>query len=322
MNAIIQPFHYTTSDTDPAKAFDYYHHSVTKHFIPAGCESPNREGFYGEVSGQQCGQLVVGRYSATQHIWDRTDHDVRTRPDDDMVVLLLESGSAQMQQVGRHTVLRPGDVMIFDGARSFRHDVMPGSVILIRIPRPLMRANLSNAEKYVNLKMADGLSIQPLIAGLIRECYGLPPDVNQAVKMKLASALLNTLSVALESHSTGVVESYDSRSLFEKSLSIIDSKMEDPDLTVAKIAELIHVSERTLSRAFARQGELASRVLWRRRLERSYRLLEERGGDQVTQVAFACGFSDLAHFSRSFKKLYGTSPSKLSKRITPPASSE
>jgi len=140
--------------------------------------------------------------------------------------------------------------------------------------------------------------------------------------MKLASALINTLSVALESHSTGVVESYDSRSLFEKSLSIIDSKMEDPDLTVAKIAELIHVSERTLSRAFARQGELASRVLWRRRLERSYRLLEERGGDQVTQVAFACGFSDLAHFSRSFKKLYGTSPSKLSKRITPPASSE
>jgi AraC-like DNA-binding protein len=305
------PFNYSTSNVEPGKAFEYYQHSVTKHFIPAECKASKRDGFFGEVNGHQCGQLLAGRYAATHHIWNRTDQDVRTKPDDDMVALLLESGSAEMQQVGRHIVMRPGDVMLFDGARSFRHDMMPGSVLLVRIPRTLMKANISNAEKYVNFKISDGLSIQPLIAGLIREVYLRSPEANQAAKVKLANALLSTLSAALEMHSTGVIESYDSRSLFEKSLSIIDSRIDDPELTVEKIAQLLYVSERTLSRVFARQGVLASKVLWNRRLERGYKMLKERGSCQVTQVAFACGFNDLAHFSRSFKKMYGMSPSKL-----------
>ena len=311
MSASVPSFSYTTETVDVGKAFEYYHHSVTSHFIPAECKAFNRENFHGEVNGHRCGQLLAGRYAATHHIWDRSDQYARTKPDDDMVVLMLESGSAEMQQVGRHIVMHPGDIMIFDGAKSFKHDVMPGAVILVRIPRATMKAYLPSAEKYVNIKIADGLSIQPLLAGLIREVYGLSAEKIQISGAKLANALLSTLSAALEMHSTGIIESYDSRSLFDKSLSIIDSRIDDPELTVEKIADLLSVSERTLSRVFARKGVLPSKVLWSRRLERSYRMLKDRAGCQVTQVAFDCGFNDLAHFSRSFKKMYGISPSKL-----------
>lgn len=51
--------------------------------------------------------------------------------------------------------------------------------------------------------------------------------------------------------------------------------------------------------------------VWRRRLERSFELLARRRVSLVTQAAYQCGFSDLSHFSRVFKKMYNMAPSSV-----------
>ena len=47
------------------------------------------------------------------------------------------------------------------------------------------------------------------------------------------------------------------------------------------------------------------------RMKQAKALLEE-GSLSVTDVAVACGFSDVRYFSTVFKKYYGVSPSKVS----------
>ncbi|ACC73999.1 transcriptional regulator, AraC family [Paraburkholderia phymatum STM815] len=311
----IDSFKYTTSDVSVGKEFDYFHESVTRHFVPAECKCSTRENFSGEVNGHQVGQLLVGRYSAKQHIWDRTEHDVKTKPDEDIVALLLESGSGKMQQAGRKLVMGVGDIMLFDGARPFRHEVIPDSIILVRMPRSLIRSHFSAVEKFVNMKIADGKSIQPLLSGLMREAYALTEETPLLARIHLANAFINAISVALEIQSASEVnESYEGRVLFEKALSIIDARIDDQALNVAEIASALHVSDRTLSRIFAREGTTPSQTLWNRRLQKSYRLLQENVALQVTQIAFQCGFSDLSHFSRSFKRVFGSAPSQILKQ--------
>jgi AraC-like DNA-binding protein len=58
-----------------------------------------------------------------------------------------------------------------------------------------------------------------------------------------------------------------------------------------------------------------------RRLKACYRELSQaRLTETVTEVAFRWGFNDAAHFSRSFKEAFGTTPRSIlnSARSQPP----
>jgi transcriptional regulator GlxA family with amidase domain len=43
-------------------------------------------------------------------------------------------------------------------------------------------------------------------------------------------------------------------------------------------------------------------------------LIEEGCQKSVTEVAFACGFDDLSHFSREYSRAYGEAPSAVLRR--------
>jgi AraC-like DNA-binding protein len=53
------------------------------------------------------------------------------------------------------------------------------------------------------------------------------------------------------------------------------------------------------------------RYLWQARLERAGLLLRTRGAhdSSIQEIAWQCGFTTAAHFSRLFKRQYGVSPS-------------
>ena len=50
------------------------------------------------------------------------------------------------------------------------------------------------------------------------------------------------------------------------------------------------------------------------RMQKAHDLLRDNTLS-ISEVAYACGFESLAYFSRSFKKYYGVSPSKVSKAL-------
>ena len=65
-----------------------------------------------------------------------------------------------------------------------------------------------------------------------------------------------------------------------------------------------------MHRLFESETQSIARWIWSVRLERCHRDLADPAlaGRSVTDIAFAWGFNDLAHFSRSFRARYGESP--------------
>lgn len=90
----------------------------------------------------------------------------------------------------------------------------------------------------------------------------------------------------------------------------IDRMLDDPELTPARIAGHLGISVRQLYRLFEESGESVCRYLLRQRLTRAARMLRDARWQNasITDVAYACGFNEAAHFSRSFRRQFGQTP--------------
>jgi AraC family transcriptional regulator len=68
-------------------------------------------------------------------------------------------------------------------------------------------------------------------------------------------------------------------------------------------------------------GETVGKYLLRLRLQRAAERLLDHHGENITDVCFACGFSESSVFSRAFRQAYGVSPSQWRKERHDPQNS-
>ncbi|WP_435129394.1 helix-turn-helix domain-containing protein [Actinacidiphila sp. bgisy144] len=108
--------------------------------------------------------------------------------------------------------------------------------------------------------------------------------------------------------------------LADAARSLADSLLTDADLSPDILASELHVSLRTLQRAFATTGESASSYIRRRRLAQAHQDLTAGAGSgsSISELAARYHFADASHFVRAFKREYGEPPSRLARRASEP----
>ncbi|MFF5157890.1 helix-turn-helix domain-containing protein [Streptomyces sp. NPDC000348] len=103
--------------------------------------------------------------------------------------------------------------------------------------------------------------------------------------------------------------------LAQAARDLADARLADADLSSATIAAHLHVSLRTLQRAFASLDESLSAYIRRRRLEEAATVLTAPGSRlTVSEAAARWHFTDSSHFIRAFKKRYGATPAQFARR--------
>ena len=86
------------------------------------------------------------------------------------------------------------------------------------------------------------------------------------------------------------------------------------DITVEQLAELAHLSKSHFMRCFRQAvGIGAIEHLSKLRIHAACEALSD-SADQISDIAFACGYSNLSNFNRQFLKKVGCSPREYRKR--------
>jgi acetamidase/formamidase/AraC-like DNA-binding protein len=90
----------------------------------------------------------------------------------------------------------------------------------------------------------------------------------------------------------------------------VERRLDDPDLTPARIASVEGISERYLQKLFEGTGSSFTHYLRERRLQRTWADLSNpaEAHHSISEIAFRAGFNDSAHFSRTFRQRFGVSP--------------
>ena len=133
----------------------------------------------------------------------------------------------------------------------------------------------------------------------------------QLYRCRIGELMLLTAHVARTSHS---VTPSASSALISDVTAYIQQRFREPELNVANVAQQFYVSREHLSRAFkSYTGESISHYITDLRMQEfRYDLLR---GKNVLPACLESGFSDYSSFVKSFRKLYGISPTEYREQL-------
>jgi len=109
----------------------------------------------------------------------------------------------------------------------------------------------------------------------------------------------NVKNISMESHD---------EILLKKVMDVINNNISSPDFNVERLASEVGMSRVHLHRRLKEITNLSTRDFIKSlRMRQAARLLREKKLS-VAEVAYATGFANSSHFSNSFRKMYGVSP--------------
>ena len=139
-------------------------------------------------------------------------------------------------------------------------------------------------------------------------------SANADAYFKVLSGITQILS--LEYSNVEYVETSSVHKTFAKNVKQqIDLNYTNPNFHIEAVAQMLYVSHAHMSRIFKEvMGITPVRYLIEVRLNYAAKLLSEPG-TKVKDLCEACGFSDEAHFMKSFKKKFGVTVNEYKKDV-------
>lgn len=304
----------------PGDSFDHWHDVTCRQFSTTQCNKVAEEHFRAQVTIRQFGELVLSRiWSATYYDEairvTRRPVDIRNDHRDCFMLWLMLTGTAGLNQEGRYASLKSGDMVIQDQSIPFELEFGRHShAAMVVIPRPMLASRLCSSAKIAARKIPGVSPIAPFVGAHIKQLFSLDETIGDPVDRQLGASTLDIVSTVLETEFGQLSPDYRLKDRLDKVKGYMLAHMYDCDLNVDAIAQITSTTRRTLYRLFAQESTTPVQWLWEQRLLESYRLLSEGQVERITEVAMACGFKDLSHFSRAFRAKFGRSPSSISHR--------
>jgi AraC-like DNA-binding protein len=252
----------------------------------------------------QLERMHLARVRGNPHVVERPAELIRSQPSDSIALYLTLVGEAFFYHSDGLLTLRPGQALICDADRPFIRGFAGGlEELAIKLPRPLYRelTGQSELKAPVVRDFAGGDLATRTLARLAGRA--LRPHGGQPVDELTVLDLLVTVLGGRPREATPVH--------LANARAFIEEHLTDPNLSAARVAAGIGISERHLSRAFAAAGPSVPQFVLGRRLDRARALLTAEPGTPVTEVAARCGFGTASRFSQAFLSRFGVRPSDV-----------
>ncbi len=225
-------------------------------------------------------------------------------------LMLQLSGATLASQDGRAAMMRPGEMCVIDTRQPFELSIdgLLSHFIVLQMPRPAVLSRNPSLERHTAQVFDANDSGTRLLRNLLLSTAETTPSLREDQRGSALSALIQLLGMQRIDRET---DTSGSNWRFRAALAYIENSLADPQLTATKVAEAQGVSRRRLDQIMvAATGIPLSSQIWLRRLEQAASDLRDPryASKTVTQIAFAAGFEDVAHFTRAFKRRYCVPP--------------
>lgn len=253
-----------------------------------------------------------GLVGASQY--DRT-RQIVAADNNDFVLLMNLEGSFSVTQFGNSVNLAPGDAFLASCSEvsSFQRPTV-GKLLCIRLAFDTIASavrNVHDASGRLIPRNTEGLR---LLAGYVRLLDETDPLTSAKAQALVTNHVRDLLALTLGALSQDGNEPEGLRVARLSAIkTYIGKNASRHNLTAEEVAGRFKISERNLQRLFQNEGTTFSGFLLADRLAKAYEMLSDsrQGRRKIGDIAFTCGFGDLSHFNRNFRRRYGNSPAEV-----------
>ncbi len=271
------------------------------------------------VFSWQSQHVNFGQFQLTELICDpleisHSNIDVGSEESQSYFVTFQLSGRSIVSQQGRDSNLDPGDFSIVDSRFPYRikYDE-PVRRLILRLPRNSIYRRLKYCGNPVAMAFSGSSGMNAVFVNfidtLLKEGNAISRHHFDMLFGRVSDFLIASFETSKSLDSGQTCSSrQDEQLAFIR--DYIEANLSDPELSPAIIANAFKMTDRSLHYMFKSTEQTVGSWIWQRRLERirddlSNPKLAKR---TISEICYAWGFNDSAHFSRKFKERFGISP--------------
>jgi AraC-like DNA-binding protein len=250
----------------------------------------------------------------------RNRHTSALISNDDVVLVVMQSGTGEVHQYGRVVSVAEGEaVLTANGAEATFTGRTPTRVINLRFSRSLLAPHVADLDAMVARPIPRHDRVLELMVGyanvLNDQTELATPELRHLVASHmhgLAALLLGGGKAGPEQPEPGL------RAARLRSIkNAILGRIGQQGLTLGEVARSQQISESYIRQLFAESGTSFTDFVLDARLTHAHCLLvDPRQADRsISALAFEVGFGDLSYFNRTFRRRYGATPSDVRETI-------
>lgn len=295
-----------TSDVAPGNRLAYWRRHVdVANGLNVVCGTEN---FLGRMENRVLGPLSIHSvYISTPH------RAIRTRTQEDLIFANIQLRNDGARFCGsREFVMRRDSLMLYEASEAYQLDFDGASESLVlAIPKPELQKRVANLPVHLEEAFEYDSQKVTMLAQMMRGVLEMPVQARQSVTDSIAEAVLSMLVATLfDCEAAGSrTPTYGTAAMLQRIKAYVNANIADPDLSPVVVADAVGITVSYLHKIFMLNNTTLMQAILAERLERCRKdiaKLDRAGG--LSQVAYAWGFNDASHFSRSFRKRFGVSP--------------
>lgn len=302
---------FSTDALAPAKRYASWREAICDVYVHVDVKATRPEDYKGFIREARFGEVVLTDILLSEQRIRRNSRHIAELDKDCYYLQLIHHGHVNVVQRGATHLSNAARGAIFSATEQYELQCL-GEVrsFYLEIPRdefarrfPREQVPVSAA---INSTRGMGRIATEFCSALAVEGGKLPEETRAHLGEQLMDLIAHTLlSTEGEMPEAGAsIQHARLRSVQQW----IESHLDDPGLTLERIAAANGMSLRYLHLLFERCEMSASEWIWNRRLQRCYDQILKRDGQSITSIAFEHGFNSSAHFSTLFRRKYGVSP--------------
>jgi AraC-like DNA-binding protein len=265
---------------------------------------PGLQLFTGKVQGARCGR-------PRSLLGDGTDG---------FALVMNLGGPYLASQCGHELVLGDGEATLVSEADPFflTHDP-PGGLLVLRMPRSRLAALVRGPEDRILRRIPCTTPALRLLGRYVGMAWSEPAIESHALRCTVATHVHDLIALAVGA-TRDTKEAAEGGGLRAARLHAIKRDIADnlarPDLSVGALARRHGCTPRFVQRLFEAEGTTFTEYVLNRRLGRARGLLTDprRADEKISTIALDAGFADVSYFNRTFRQLYGDTPSGVRAR--------